>query len=150
MVLLVDDDSNVRQALRTLVESKGHRLVAVANGAEALDYLRTARDANAPDLILLDLQMPVMDGWGFLALRGRDPVLGAIPVVVISGDDAAETRLLAANAGYFRKPVDPDTLIAAIERAGTDSPSSSDGRKPVNASVRPPQVVSDRQPTGER
>jgi signal transduction histidine kinase len=112
LVLLVDDDDDVRRALRPIIELQGHAVIEATNGAEALQRLRSEP---LPQLILLDLQMPVMDGWSLLAERNRDPLLRAIPVIVVSAHDDVERRVSAARASYVRKPFLPSSLVATIE-----------------------------------
>jgi CheY-like chemotaxis protein len=79
-VLVVDDDLDIRDVLVELLEGEGYRVSAAGDGQQAL------REAsrNPPDVILLDLMMPVMSGWQFRAAQLRDPVLARIPVVVLS------------------------------------------------------------------
>jgi signal transduction histidine kinase/CheY-like chemotaxis protein len=112
-ILMVDDDADIRHALRPIIEREGYSLVEAENGVAALEKLR--RDTR-PDLILLDLEMPVMDGWGFLAERERDPALRAIPVIVISAHRDVARRVSAARASYFQKPFRPESLVETIDR----------------------------------
>jgi CheY-like chemotaxis protein len=112
--LIVEDDAATREALAMLLAAEGHAAVTAANGRQALDYLRSA--AVMPRLIVLDLMMPVMNGWEFLAERRGDPVLSAIPVLLFTaagGIHKAEARDLGA-AGILTKPIDADQLLAAL------------------------------------
>lgn len=118
-VLVVDDDADVRETLGEMLEYKGYEVVIAANGAEALDYLRRAAP---PSLILLDLAMPVMDGWAFLEQRNRDVALRAVPVLVISGERNAENKLVEAHADYLEKPVRLDRLLEAMTRMSLSPP----------------------------
>jgi CheY-like chemotaxis protein len=113
IVLLVDDDADIRQALRPIIEREGHAVIEASNGAEALERLRMIP---RPQLVVLDLQMPVMDGWSLLAERNRDPELRAIPVIVVSAHEDVERRVSLAHASYVRKPFIPSSLVATIER----------------------------------
>src|SRR4051794_32625764 len=79
-VLVVEDDASIRDALAQLLASEGYAVDTSENGARALDRLRSAA---APDVIVLDLRMPVMDGWQFRAEQRRDPDLASIPVIAI-------------------------------------------------------------------
>ena len=116
-VLVVDDDRDIREALTQALAEGGYTAVAVANGQEALRWLRTATPA--PSLILLDLAMPVMDGWQFHSAQQRDPGLAAIPVLLVSAnaEGARQAGALAA-AGHLAKPVDADQLLAWIRGLG--------------------------------
>jgi CheY-like chemotaxis protein len=114
-VLIVEDDAATRAALLLLLQAEGHA-TAAADGREALAYLRSAKPP--PCLVLLDLMMPVMDGWQFLTERHREPALADIPVVVFTAAgslDAAALRALGA-ADVLHKPADPDALLAVVRR----------------------------------
>jgi CheY-like chemotaxis protein len=91
-VLVVDDDVDIREPLVELFESEGYQVSAAANGLEALGEARR----NRPDVILLDLTMPVMSGEEFRAEQSRDPSLSGVPVVTISAsaDDAKASPFL--------------------------------------------------------
>src|SRR5262249_12643777 len=112
-ILVVEDDELTRQMLTDLLTVEGYPAEAVANGAEALAQLRRGP---APDLILLDLLMPVMDRWTFRDERSADPALASIPVVVISAttDVAADPDRPLRAAAYLRKPITVETLLQAV------------------------------------
>ena len=115
MVLVVDDDRDIRDAAVRLLRSDGYSAVAVENGREALGLLRSG--TIHPRLIILDLRMPVMDGFAFRTAQLSDPALAPIPVVVLSADgphvpEAAE-RMHAAAA--VEKPVDGDELLRVVD-----------------------------------
>jgi PAS domain S-box-containing protein len=112
IVLVVEDDPDVRTALCEILERVGYQVATAANGAEALEYLH--REA-PPFLIMLDLMMPVMDGWAFLSERNRDPDLRSIPVIVVSGQRDVEDRIAAAHASYVPKPILANRLIETVE-----------------------------------
>ena len=111
-VLIVDDDMDIRDTIRMVLEHRGYRAVAAANGEEALRML----DASGPvDLILLDMMMPVMDGWGFRNSQPQGPAFVTIPVVVLTGDGRASSKAAAIGAaGYLKKPLDLDDLLAVV------------------------------------
>ena len=110
LVLIVEDDEDVRDMLTQLLLFEGCRTIAVANGREALEYLH---DGELPTVILLDLMMPVMDGWEFRRRQQADPTLANLPVIVLSAAD--QTRASAADAAVFlKKPVDFDRLIHLV------------------------------------
>ncbi len=111
LVLIVEDDRAIREPLSVLLRGEGYRVSLAENGQEALRKLRTEP---SPDIIVLDLRMPVMDGWEFRAIQQRDPVLGLIPVVAISADGSAQAVTMSADA-YLRKPLDPSDLLQTID-----------------------------------
>lgn len=112
VVLIVDDDPDVRETLGEVLRDEGYATLAASHGAEALDQLRAGA---RPDVILLDLMMPVMDGWEFRARQRDEPAWAHIPVVVItaSGHAAAQTAVLAP-AAVLRKPISLEGLLAAV------------------------------------
>ena len=111
LVLVVDDDPDILDAIRDVVEAEGYRVAQARHGAEALDRVAEER----PDVVLLDLMMPVMDGVAFAeALRAR-PAWAGIPVVVISAvGDPERARAVRARA-YLPKPFGVDDLLAELE-----------------------------------
>ncbi len=111
-ILLVEDEPDVREAVKSILEDQGYRVTAAENGWEALELLRSGR---APDVIVLDLRMPIMDGWEFRALQKRNPDLAGIPVVAISADGSAKAAAIDAQA-YLRKPINPDSLVETVSR----------------------------------
>jgi len=111
LILIVEDDRAIREPLSVLLRGEGYRVSLAENGQEALRKLRTEP---SPDIIVLDLRMPVMDGWEFRAIQQQDPVLGSIPVVAISADGSAQAVTMSADA-YLRKPLDPSDLLQTIE-----------------------------------
>ena len=111
-LLVIEDDADIREALDGLLSTEGFRVTGCSNGLEALEALRASPK---PDLILLDLMMPIMDGWQFRVAQKDDPELANIPVVALSADSTAKAAAINAEA-YLRKPVDYDTLIETIDR----------------------------------
>jgi CheY-like chemotaxis protein len=120
VILIVEDDADVREDLADLLRHKGYEVTTAANGRDAHDGIQGL--AGRPDLILLDLMMPVMDGWQFRALQLQDPALATIPVVILSGagDVRREAAALGA-AGYVKKPFKLNVLLSAIEHARVTS-----------------------------
>jgi CheY-like chemotaxis protein len=114
-VLVIDDHAEARQAMVELLEARGCRVAQAANGREALRLVDSWR--SRPSLILLDLRMPVMNGWEFLAALKQDPTLASIPIVLLSSAPHLqfEADLLGA-AGYVRKPVQVEQLFQTVER----------------------------------
>jgi two-component system response regulator CpxR len=109
-VLVVEDEQDIRETLRDILEMEGYRVRCACNGKEALDALA---EMPRPLLILLDLMMPVMSGYELLqALRANDD-LASIPVTVVS----AVGDRLAEGTAVLRKPVDLETLLHAVDAA---------------------------------
>jgi CheY-like chemotaxis protein len=112
-VLIVDDDPEVREALGRLLEDDGWAVTTAADGQEALARLQ---QAPPPALILLDLMLPVMDGFEFRVRQLEDPQTAGIPVIVFSaGRDTDKLASLRAAAS-LTKPIDPDALLAIVAR----------------------------------
>jgi CheY-like chemotaxis protein len=113
-ILVVDDDTELREEVAELLREHGYAVTTAPNGAVALERLRTSP---APALILLDLRMPVMSGWSLHATLRSDPLLGRIPVVLWSGaeDLATEASRLEANA-CLTKPAPFDHLLTTVRR----------------------------------
>ena len=113
-VMIVEDDFEIREILRELLEEAGYQVMWAANGMEALARLRIGR---APRVILLDLMMPVMDGLQFRTAQRRDPALAAIPVVVISADHGMDQKVCDMQVDeYLPKPFELRTLLATVNR----------------------------------
>ena len=113
-VLVVDDERMNRMLLRRALEADGHVVVEASNGREALDRLRAA----APDLVLLDLVMPELDGYETLQAIKADPTLAHLPVIVISGVDELDSIVRCIGMGatdYLPKPFEPAILHARLE-----------------------------------
>ena len=110
-ILVVDDDQDIRETVCMLLEDEGYRAVGAANGAEALAMLDNAEH---PCLVLLDLMMPVMNGWEFIEQLEKRHALDEIPVVVQSAAD--EVLRPDGVRGYLKKPVHLDTLLARVRQ----------------------------------
>ena len=113
-VLVVDDEPDIRATVSAMLEIEGYDVVEAANGADALHVL----EDGTPDVILLDMRMPVLDGWGFAAeLRRRGH---GIPIVVMTAArDAAHWAAEIAAEGYVSKPFGFDDLITAVEEVAS-------------------------------
>jgi CheY-like chemotaxis protein len=117
-VMVVDDEKDPRESVCEWLEAKGYTVVAARDGADALRHLRD--DAVKPDVILLDLMMPVMNGWQFRKEQAGDPHIAGIPVIVITAN--RDTRGIEADDTLF-KPVNPEHLLEAVERwSGSTEP----------------------------
>ena len=112
LVAIIEDDNEFRDMLRELLEEEQYRVVAVSNGAEALE---TLRGETLPNVILLDVSMPVMDGFDFLRFRNDDPQLAAVPVVLVTNAKPHERPTIGVN-DVVRKPIDIDEILFAIKR----------------------------------
>ncbi len=113
-ILIVEDDSTTRLAMKLTLEDRGYAVTGVTNGREALRHLHRGE---VPDLIVLDLMMPEMTGWQFREQQQHDPNLRTIPVVLISSD--ANLPQKAADMGvfdYLSKPVDFERLLDTVDR----------------------------------
>lgn len=113
-VLVVDDDAEIREVLVELLEERGYRTVAASNGKQALDALHSG---TCPELILLDMMMPVMDGAEFRAKQQAEPAIAEIPVVLISAHEDLRKRVveLKANAA-LQKPIAFRDLFDTVRR----------------------------------
>jgi CheY-like chemotaxis protein len=109
-ILIVEDDIAICKMLKTLLEIEGHSVRTAANGKEGIAALK-AQDL--PDVILLDMMMPHVSGWGFLDVLRGDPATASIPVIVVSAYDEI-ARSVNPDA-FIPKPVELKSLLRAIE-----------------------------------
>jgi CheY-like chemotaxis protein len=109
-ILIVEDDEDLREMMAQLLTLEGYDAATVANGLEALEYLHRARK---PNVILLDLMMPVMDGWEFHRRMEADPSLPPVPVIVLSALDQVRAANIHA-AAFLKKPLDFDRLLDLV------------------------------------
>jgi CheY-like chemotaxis protein len=113
-ILLVEDDFAIRETVAEVLESDGFQVTCAHNGAEAL---RLLGEGHRPGLILLDLMMPVMDGWEFRLAQRRNPEIASIPVIVLSAGAGQEGRLpMLAAAAFLPKPFELDQLLNTVGR----------------------------------
>jgi CheY-like chemotaxis protein len=121
-ILIVDDEPDIRFLISEVLSDEGYTVAQATNGHEALAYLRAATPL--PDVIILDLMMPVMNGWDFLQVRQQDPLLAPIPIVVVS---ATPRHTSAATLGVqetLAKPFDLDRFLAIVQRYCPSAPSA--------------------------
>src|SRR5262245_20126397 len=111
-ILIVDDHADFQILLTMLLEEAGYTVISTTNGRDALIYLRQADVL--PGLILLDIAMPLMTGTQFLREQQRDPLLAAIPVVLITARDNFELEAAACIIATLHKPINLDTLLATV------------------------------------
>jgi CheY-like chemotaxis protein len=114
LILIVEDDHDIREALAEALERAGYRTAGAGNGQEAYDFLLATQEL--PSLILLDLMMPVMDGWGFREQQLKHVRWKEIPVLVITaGGNAAQKAANMRAQGWLQKPIPLDTLLKAVK-----------------------------------
>jgi two-component system, chemotaxis family, chemotaxis protein CheY len=110
-VLLAEDDVEIRDILQDLLEAEGYDVVPASHGRQALEFLQGSRDTKLPDLVVLDLMMPLVDGVEVLRAMKDDSVLANIPVVVLS---AVVRERPPGAAAFLRKPVPLQKLFDTI------------------------------------
>jgi excisionase family DNA binding protein len=111
LVLIVDDDENLRQYVRANLELEGYSVREAGSATEGLDAL----EDQVPDLILLDVMMPQMDGWEMLRRVQERHGVGAVPVIMFSGKVDAENPDEAGVSNFIGKPFDPQQLIESTK-----------------------------------
>jgi signal transduction histidine kinase len=111
-ILVVEDDHDIRTSLADFLTLEGFEVATATDGAAALARLRKAEP---PDVVLLDLMMPVMDGWQFRLEQKRDPVLSQVPVIALSANGSPQARAVDA-AAFISKPLDVGVLLSTIDR----------------------------------
>jgi CheY-like chemotaxis protein len=109
--MIVEDDDDIRESLQEALEAEGYPVHVAANGREGLTLLA---HIERPCVILLDLMMPVMNGWEFLSVQRQDRAFAQIPVIVVSA--APETALPRDSAAVVPKPVDLDQLLEVVRK----------------------------------
>lgn len=113
-ILVVDDDVSIRGFLAEALRDEGYEVQTAGNGQDALELLHGWR----PDLILLDLMMPVMDGWAFRAQQRQLASVADVPVIVLSATRDLPAKAEQLEPAYlFSKPFDLDDLLTTIEEA---------------------------------
>jgi DNA-binding response OmpR family regulator len=123
-ILVVDDDLDARDAIADVLRDAGYTVDVAGDGGQALALMRTSR----PRLVLLDLVMPIVDGWEVIREMGRDPSLSDIPVCVVSGQPIVR---LSSSASLLRKPFSSAALIRTVQAhcsrdvAGTPAPGDA-------------------------
>lgn len=115
LVLLVEDNLDNRFIYCTILEHRGH---VVHEAGDGVDGVRLARELR-PDVILLDIAMPNMNGWEAVQILKADPATGAIPVIALTAHAMTEDEDRARELGFdlfIRKPVEPQLVVEAVER----------------------------------
>lgn len=117
-ILVVEDDADIVDGVRMLLESEGYHVYVAPNGRAALEVLAHADPL--PSVILLDLMMPVMNGFEFRKAQLADPRIAAVPVVLMTADsEAAEKTRRIGAAGVLGKPFNLDELLRVVGRFAT-------------------------------
>jgi CheY-like chemotaxis protein len=135
-VLVVEDDASLLDSIAEVLEMEGYEVESSLDGKEALELLQ---QGTVPCLIILDLIMPVMDGWGFRREQRSDPALSGIPVLVISGGWAlaSQSDILEAD-DYLVKPFTIEALLVTVERLCVEADSrAAPGSATESASALP-------------
>ena len=111
-ILVVDDDESIRDLVEMALSSEGHQVMTAPHGAAALEAIAVM----PPDVILLDMKMPVMDGWEFARVYRQAPGQHAPIVVVTAAQDAASRAAEVAADGHLPKPFDLEDLFRVVDR----------------------------------
>jgi two-component system chemotaxis response regulator CheY len=120
-ILIIDDDEDIREMVACVLELHGYSAVTARNGSEALRLLRET--STCPRLILLDLRMPVMNGWQFLEHFAQLPTCSTIPVVVVTADRSVATHSLDRIAGFLFKPLNVSDILEAVGNYASGPPT---------------------------
>ena len=130
VILVVDDDPDLRETLVDILEGAGYRTHAAEHGAAALSLLRDSQEL--PALILLDMMMPVMGGEAFAGEVSQDPRLARIPIVVCTArPDREKVAAQLHAAGSLNKPLQLDQLLAVVKKMTEPANGSAVSPKPV-------------------
>lgn len=112
VLLVVEDDDDYRAILTDTLEEAGYSVVSAIHGLDALTRLRAGMK---PAVILLDMMMPVMDGWSFMAELKQDTALASIPIIATTGGGDRVLISAPVSAAYLNKPISRERLLATIE-----------------------------------
>ena len=110
-ILVIEDDKDIQDSIKTCLELEGFSVFTADNGKEALEKLGKIP---TPCLILLDLMMPVMNGWEFMDVISNDLMLSSIPVIIVSA--VGNNNAVPKTNGYIKKPIDLDSLINTVHK----------------------------------
>lgn len=111
-ILVIEDDKDIREATKDALENEGYEVVTAGHGLDGLNIIKNTRIK--PKLILLDLNMPVMDGYEFLEEKSQDINFSDIPVIVFSADQN-KAKIHSAVA-HIKKPSDLDTILDLVKK----------------------------------
>jgi CheY-like chemotaxis protein len=122
-ILIIEDDGAIARVLRVLLEMRGHDVTAESNGARGV----LIAQHRPPDVIILDMMMPVVDGFTVMEELNADQPTANIPVVVVSAMHSASVEQRCSElgaSGYVRKPFDAEALIAVVEELASEAQGS--------------------------
>ncbi|HMT07015.1 MAG TPA: response regulator [Pyrinomonadaceae bacterium] len=131
-ILVVDDSATVRKLISNKLEKSGHVVACAEDGVEAMEWI----GKNKPDLVLLDIAMPRMDGYQVCKLIRSNDATKDVPVVMISGKDGFFDKVrgrMAGTTGYITKPFGPETLMRALDTYLVNEPQAESAPEPVAA-----------------
>lgn len=115
-ILVVEDDEDTRSAVECVLMSAGYEVDTAENGLEGLDRLHGLYNYEKPDLVLLDMRMPVLDGWKFVQAKNSDQLVRGIPVIVLTGMQDKENGCSIVNTTrIMHKPVSAEALLEAVD-----------------------------------
>ena len=127
VILVVDDDPDILEALTEILAGEGFEVLAARHGEEALAHF----SSGPPDLVLLDLMMPVMDGWEFASRMRKNPDWADVPILVLSADRNVGVKAKEIGAiGYLPKPFELSALLDLVNHwlnSGADANGSRSG-----------------------
>jgi DNA-binding response OmpR family regulator len=133
-ILIVDDDPAIRDVVSDILEMSDYCVKTASNGAEALDTIRVDR----PAAVLLDLMMPIMDGWEFLREYKGQAAVAPVPVVIMSAaQDASQVAGQLGAQAFLAKPFEIETILAIVGRVATQASHPSGGAAKA-AWLKPP------------
>ena len=150
-VLLVDDNDDNQIIYRTILEHAGYRVLDCPDGRSALECVR----AESPDLVLMDISMPDLDGWEATRILKADPKTNSIPILALTARAMPEDRVRGQKAGfktYLTKPIEPRQVLEEVKRVlGDPQPSgSSPAEKPIDLETRPGKAMDEESPAPSR
>jgi CheY-like chemotaxis protein len=114
-IAIAEDNAIQREGVGCILSQRGFDVVLLSNGLETLNFLRSGRKI---DLLILDMMLPIRDGWSILAEKNRDPVLAAVPVIIMTALSIAsrEWAHSMGAVGLLRKPADEEVLLKEVQR----------------------------------
>lgn len=134
-ILIIEDDADTREIYRAALEDRGYRVIIASQGAEGVHLARRS----SPDLILLDIRMPILDGWGAARYLKSDPETRNIPICAISAyeseEEGAATSARVDFDCFLMKPIAPELIVAEVQaRVG---PANPGGTEPESGATMP-------------